>query len=125
MAHQPWTDKWPGMTMSAYGLTYERTQTWWELSQSWHTYLARCQYLLRQGQGVADILFLTPEGAPHAFTPPVSAMEGSDRLPDKKGYNFDGCDPGTLLDKAFVRDGKICFPGGMQYSILALPTSAA
>lgn len=31
-AHQPWTDKWPGMTMSAYGLTYERTQTWWELS---------------------------------------------------------------------------------------------
>ena len=122
-AHQPWTDKWPGMTMSAYGLTYERTQTWWELSQSWHTYLARCQYLLRQGQGVADILFLTPEGAPHAFTPPVSAMEGSDRLPDKKGYNFDGCDPGTLLDKAFVRDGKICFPGGMQYSILALPTS--
>lgn len=122
-AHQPWTDKWPGMTMSAYGLTYERTQTWWELSQSWHTYLARCQYLLRQGQGVADILFLTPEGAPHAFTPPVSAMEGSDRLPDKKGYNFDGCDPGTLLDKAFVRDGKICFPGGMQYNILALPTS--
>lgn len=122
-AHQPWMDRYPGMTMGPYGMNYERTQTWWELSQAWHTYLARCQYLLRQGRGVADILFLTPEGAPMAFMPPESALEGSDRLPDKRGYNFDGCDPGSLMN-ACVRDGKIRFPGGMEYSILVLPTEA-
>ena len=120
-AHQPWTDRYPGMTMGPYGMNYERTQTWWELSQSWHTYLARCQYLLRQGRGVADILFLTPEGAPMAFMPPESALSGSKRLPFKKGYNFDGCDPKTLLS-AQVRDGKIIFPSGMEYRILVLPT---
>jgi len=120
-AHQPWTDRYPGMTMGPYGMNYERTQTWWELSQSWHTYLARCQYLLRQGRGVADILFLTPEGAPMAFMPPESALSGNKRLPNKKGYNFDGCDPQTLFS-AQVRDGKIVFPSGMEYSILVLPT---
>lgn len=119
-AHQPWTDRYPGMTMGIVGMNYERTQTWWELSQSWHTYLSRCQYLLRQGRGVADILFLTPEGAPMAFMPPESALTGYERLPDKKGYNFDGCDPGTLLT-ARVCDGKIAFPSGMQYSLLVLP----
>lgn len=120
-AHQPWTDRYPGMTMGPYGMNYERTQTWWELSQGWHTYLARCQYMLRQGRGVADILFLTPEGAPMAFMPPESALTGHERLPDKKGYNFDGCDPKTLFS-ARVRDGKIVFPSGMEYSILILPT---
>ncbi len=120
-AHQYWTDRWPGMTMGPYGMNYDRTQTWWDLSQAWHTYLARCQYLLRQGRGVADILFLTPEGAPMAFMPPESALAGTDRLPDKRGYNFDGCEPGTLM-RASVHDGKICFPGGMEYRILVLPT---
>ena len=48
-AMQPWLDRRPGMTMGPWGTHYERTQTWWELTPGWHQYLARCQFLLRQG----------------------------------------------------------------------------
>ena len=49
------------MSMGPWGLHYERTQTWWEHSSAWHQYLARCQYLLRQGKYVADICLLSPK----------------------------------------------------------------
>ena len=48
-AMQPWLDRKPGMSMGPWGLHYERTQTWWEQSQPWHEYLARCQFMLRKG----------------------------------------------------------------------------
>ena len=44
---QPWLDRKPGMTFGPFGLHYERTNTWWEQSRAWHTYLARCQALLQ------------------------------------------------------------------------------
>jgi NAD-dependent dihydropyrimidine dehydrogenase PreA subunit len=54
--HQPWLDRRPGMTMGPYGVHWERTQTWWELVPAYHEYLARCQFMLRQGLPVADML---------------------------------------------------------------------
>ena len=47
--HQPWLDRRPGMTMGPYGVHWERTQTWWEMVDAYHEYLARCQFVLRQG----------------------------------------------------------------------------
>jgi hypothetical protein len=120
-AHQPWLDRVPGMTMGPYGTQYERTQTWWEFSRPWHEYLARCQFLLRRGLPVADVLFLTPEGAPHVFQAPPSALGGSREMPDRRGYNFDACAPDALLTRASVKDGKIAFPDGMSYRVLVLP----
>lgn len=119
--HQPWLDRVPGMTMSGYGTQYERTVTWWEMSGTWHDYLARCQHLLRQGLPVADILYLTPEGAPHVFRPPASAVTGPANLPNRRGYNFDGIDPQTLIDRVAVRDGRLVLPDGMSYRVLVLP----
>ena len=69
-ALQPWLDTQPGMTMGPWGQHYERTQTWWEQSRAWHEYLARCQYLLRQGLFVADICYLQPEAPPQGFGRP-------------------------------------------------------
>ena len=66
-AHQPWLDRWPGMTMGPYGVHYERTQTWWELAHAWHQYLTRCQFLLQQGLPVADVLYLMPEAASRSW----------------------------------------------------------
>jgi len=117
-AHQPWLDRLPGMTMGPYGVHWERTQTWWPMVDAYHRYLARCQFLLRPGRTVADICYLTPEGAPHVFRPPKSALEGD--LPDRRGYNFDGCPPGTLLTAA-VNDGAFVLPSGATYRILVLP----
>ncbi len=48
-AMQPWLNRVPGMTMGPWGIHYERTETWWNETGPWHEYLARCNYLLRQG----------------------------------------------------------------------------
>lgn len=117
--HQPWLDRAPGMTFASYGVHWDRTQTWWDMVPAYHLYLSRCQALLRRGQPVADILYLTPEGAPMVFRPPDSALTGE--LPDRRGYNFDGCAPTALLREASVKNGRITFRGGMSYSLLVLP----
>jgi len=117
--HQPLSAK-PGMTMGPYGVHWDRNQTWWPMVGDYHRYIARCQFVLQQGRAVADILYLTPEGAPHVFHAPQSALAGDDFLPDRKGYNFDGCSPGQLV-KATVKDKQIIFPGGASYRLLVLP----
>lgn len=116
---QPKLDEFPGMTMGHYGVHWERTQTWWDLVDAYHLYLSRCQQMLRQGLFVADILYLTPEGAPNVFRPPTSAAQG--KPPDRPGYNFDGCAPDNLIAHASVKDGRIVFPDGMSYRVLVLP----
>lgn len=109
----------PGMTMGPYGVHWNRNQTWWPYVDAYHTYVARCQYLLQKGQTVADILYLAPEEAPFVFRAPKSALTG-DYMVDKREYNFDACPP-SLLHTAFVEDGKIKFPSGMEYRLLVLP----
>jgi hypothetical protein len=116
---QPWTNRWPGMTMGAYGVHWDRTQTWWDMVPAYHDYLSRCQFLLQRGVTVADVCFLAAEGAPHVFRPPSSATAGNP--PDHGGYNFDGCAPETLLERATVKNGKLVFPSGTTYQILVLP----
>ena len=116
-AHQPYLDRAPGATMGPWGLHYERTQTWWEMSGAWHEYLARCQLLLRQGNFVADLLCLRPE-APHqtTFTPALP-------LPD--GYRWDQISAEALIQLAKVKDGRIVLPAGMTYHVLVLPAAKA
>ena len=110
-ALQPWAqDRRPGMMMGPWGQHYERTETWWEQSVEWHRYLARCQYLLRQGLFVADICYLVPERPPQSF-------EGHPHL----GYDYDECDPNVVLNRMSVKDGRITLPDGMSYRLLVLP----
>jgi hypothetical protein len=113
------------MMFAGYGLHWERTQTFWPLLGDYHQYLARCSHLLQQGVTVSDILYLTPEGAPHVFRAPASALDAADnRLPDKKGHGFDGCSPRMLIDRAQVKEGLIAFAGGTSYRLLVLPRHA-
>ncbi len=112
-AMQPWLNVKPGMSMGPWGLHYERTQTWWDQSGPWHTYLARCQYLLQQGLPVVDVLYLAPEGAPSSFIPPQDAIHGA--------YRADACPPEALMKRASVKSGQIVFPDGMSYRALVLP----
>lgn len=116
----------PGMTMGpngGYGVHWDRTQPWWPMVAAYHQYIARCQFLLRRGLFVADILYLAAEGAPHVFVPPGSALLPG-RFADRRGHNFDGCSPETLISRAQVRAGRIVFPDGMGYAILVLPRVA-
>lgn len=109
----------PGMTMGPYGVHWDRNQTWWPYVGEYHKYVARCQYMLQKGATVADVLYLSPEEAPFVFRAPESALY-SDTLIDRRGHNFDACPP-SLLCGAEVRDGKVVFPSGAQYSMLVLP----
>ncbi|HOZ50143.1 MAG TPA: glycosyl hydrolase, partial [Candidatus Hydrogenedentes bacterium] len=109
-ALQPWADRQPGMTMGPWGVHYERTQTWWDLTPAWHQYLARCQHLLRQRLFVADICYLQPEASPQGFN-------GH----NPKGYDFDNCSAEAVLTRMSVQDGRIVLPDGMSYRLLVLP----
>jgi hypothetical protein len=117
--HQPRLDRWPGMTMGPYGVHWERTQTFWDMAPAYHTYVTRCQFLLRQGLPVADICYLAAEGAPHVFRPPPSATHG--QPPERLGYYFDACAPETLLERMSVKSGNLVLPDGMSYRVLILP----
>ncbi|MDH7571513.1 MAG: glycosyl hydrolase, partial [Armatimonadota bacterium] len=112
-AHQPWLDRFPGMTMGPWGFNFERTNTWWEQGAAWLRYVARCQYLLQEGLFAADVLFYSGESAPAAFPyrPQLKA----------KGYDYDGCDTHTLLNRLSVRDFRLVLPHGMRYRVLVLP----
>lgn len=124
-AHKPFADSLvPGMTMGPYGVHWDRKQTWWPMVGAYHRYIARCQYLLQQGRTVADILYLTPEGAPQVFLAPPSALKGDSVMPDRRGFNFDGCAPGALM-QASVKDHRLVFPGGASYRLLVLPRVSA
>ena len=120
---QPENNHRPGMTMGSYGVHWDRTQTWWDMVPAYHEYLARCQFLLQRGVTVADVCFLAAEDAPFVFRPPPSAVTG--KPADHLGYNFDGCAPETLRERATVKNGNLVFPGGTTYRVLVLPDQAA
>jgi hypothetical protein len=111
-AMQPWLNRVPGMTMGPWGIHYERTETWWNQTGPWHQYLARCNYMLRQGLFVADICYLQTEDAPNglAYAP-------------RTAYAFDGCPPEVVLTSMKVEDGRLVLPDGMSYRLLVLPPS--
>lgn len=112
---QPWMNRAPGMTMGPWGVNYERTNTWWEKSGAWHTYLARCQYLLQKGRFAADIAVLGGENGPNSF--PTQASQNP-HVPE--GFDYDQLPPEMLM-KADFRDGRLALPSGMTYRILVLP----
>lgn len=113
-AMQPWLDYRPGMTMGPWGQHYERTQTWWEQSRAWHEYLARCQFLLRQGLFVADVCHLQAQAPPQGFG----------QYP-RPGYDWDECTDDAVFTRMSVRDGRIVLPDGMSYRLLVLSDNRA
>lgn len=112
-AHQPYLNRWPGVTMGPWGLHYERTQTWWDMSEAWHEYLARCQHLLRQGRFVADLCYLRPELPDQTYFTPAPSVP--------VGYKYDECSAEALKDDVQVQDGRLVSRGGTSYRLLVLP----
>ncbi len=119
-AHQPWMDKFPGMTMGPWGTHLERTQTWWTEAKQWLRYVARCQYLLQKGKFVADALYFYGEGAPVdlPYRPNLQP-----RMPT--GYDYDGCDANVVMNRLRVVNGMLVLPDGMKYRVLVLPESTS
>lgn len=116
-AHQPWLDRFPGMSMGPWGINFERTNTWWNQASAWMSYLSRCQFLLQQGRFVADLLYFYGEGAPVNFQ--YSSLQPA--VPP--GYDYDACDAEILLNQMSVEDGQIVLNSGMRYRVLVLPNN--
>lgn len=111
-AHQAYADMIPGMTHRRWGEHFQRNNTWWDYSRVWTDYLSRCQYLLQQGEFVADVCYWFGEGAP------LDVNEMKLELP--AGYDHDLCSSELVLQMK-VRDGRVVLPSGMSYRYLLLP----
>ncbi|SHE69171.1 alpha-L-rhamnosidase [Cnuella takakiae] len=113
--HQPHPTALPGMTMGPWGSHIDRTNTWWPYAREWFTYLARCQWLLRKGQFVADFAYLAPEDSA-TFTP-VRPSELVAAPPE--GFAYDVLDA-ALLQQARVDAGSLVLQSGMRYRVLVI-----
>lgn len=115
-AHQPWTDRAPGMTLSGIGTFFSRTQTWWKPGKAWIDYLARSQALLQLGQPVVSAAVFIGEDRPARALLPQDLPVA---LP--AGHSYDAINRDALMRLARVEDGEMTLPGGMRYPLLILP----
>ncbi len=111
-AHQAYDNMIPGLTHRKWGMHFNRFNTWWQYSRPWNDYLTRCQFMLRQGNFVADVIYWYGEGSP------VNVREMRFDLP--QGYDFDYAST-EIIKQAQVKDGMIVLPSGMSYRYLLLP----
>jgi alpha-L-rhamnosidase len=117
--HQPWLDRVPGMTLGPYGSHFERTNGWLGVAgRAWTDYLARCQFMLRRGKPVVDVLYFVGEDVPNDLPDPT--MPGHFPLLPR-GHDFGAISPDGLLGRLGAQPGKLVLPDGMIYRILVLP----
>jgi hypothetical protein len=116
-AMQPWTNRWPGMTMGPWGFNFERTVTWWTQGKAWIDYITRCEFLLQQGSRVVDAAYFDGQSAP------VEMPEGNPPLP--RGYDYDAVDADVLMNGATLKNGRLTLASGASYAMLILPPDDA
>jgi hypothetical protein len=115
--HQP-HEVGPGFTLGQYGNHFQRLNPWYTAADGWFDYIARCQFLLRQGRFVADLSYFTGEGIPGYLGLP---QEVTPALP--AGYDYDGFNL-DLLRQMTVHEGRAMLPSGMAYPVLAFQDSS-
>lgn len=115
--HQP-VDRPPGLSLGGYGQFFTRLESWAEQAKGWITYIARCSYLLQQGQAVADVAYFYGEEAP------ITGQFGDAPVSDMpRGHAFDFINAEALKLLA-VDHGALVAPSGMRYRLLYLGGSS-
>jgi hypothetical protein len=112
--HDPY-NKAPGFGLGTYGSHFDSRNTWWPYVGAYLTYVSRCQYLLQQGQFVADMLYFVGEDAPQ-----VAELRENLIPSPPVGVDYDFCNR-FVLEQIVVRDGQLVLPDGMSYRMLVLP----
>ena len=85
-AHNPWTDRKPGMTLDGIGLFFQRDQTWFPEARGFVDYVTRCQRWLQTGYPVADIAVYTGDEMPRRsltpdrLVPMLPGLFGAERV---------------------------------------------
>ncbi|GAA4814725.1 hypothetical protein GCM10023330_23190 [Litoribaculum gwangyangense] len=114
-SHTPQTNVYPGSSFGGHiGFPLVREQTWWQYMPDWVDYLSRNQYMLQQGEYVADVLWYYGD---HYERPPFDL----DHFP--KGYRFDYLNAEILQEKLSMYNGKIHVENGGDYKVIQLRDS--
>lgn len=117
--HQPLDDKQPGFSLSIFGQSFTRHETWAEMARPWIDYIARSSFLLQQGSDVADVAYFYGEdGSPTALFQYEQVADAPRR------HAFDYLPPHALLNLARVEDGEVVLPSGARYRAIYLGGSS-
>lgn len=108
----------PGIEYFA-GTHFNPNVTWWEQGRALLAYLARCQFLLRQGRFVADVCTYTGD-KPYLHWGRGTRWTDKPSLTLSKGYTFDLLNTEVLLERLSVKDGRLVLPDGMSYGLLVV-----
>ncbi|MFO7933431.1 MAG: glycosyl hydrolase [Bacteroidales bacterium] len=104
----------PGYAYHA-GTHFNTTRVWWPKSRAFTDYLARCCFLLQQGNFVGDVLYYYGDQAPNFVKPKhVDPRLGY-------GFDYDVTNSEVILTRIDAEDEKLVLPGGQSYEILVLP----
>jgi len=102
----------PGIN-AGFSNEFNRHNTWFEYMPLFTQYLKRINFMLQQGNYVADVAYFIGEDAPK--------MTGICDPALPQGYSFDYINGEVIHKRVSVKDGKLVLPDGMSYRMLVLP----
>ncbi|MDQ1257842.1 MAG: (4-O-methyl)-D-glucuronate---lignin esterase [Candidatus Hydrogenedentes bacterium] len=105
----------PGQEYFA-GTHFNPNVTWWGQAGAVIGYMNRCQFLLQQGQFVADVCYYYGDHVPN-----IAARKEADPAGVLPAYDYDVIDETILCERMTVQDNMLALPGGMHYRLLVLP----
>ena len=105
-------DRTPGMA-AWFGNEFNRNNTWFDYMDLFTEYLKRCNFMLQQGDYVADVAYFIGEDAPK--------MTGVCDPSLPYGYSFDYINAEVLTKYSKVENGRLILDSGMEYKVLVLP----
>ncbi len=111
--HNPRLDVAPGTSFGAFiGTPFLRGQTWWKSMPLFTAYLARCGFMLEQGNPVADVLWYLGDELDHK-------PRQDSPFPD--GYRFDYVNYDALAHQIDVQGRLLRNSSGITWQVLWLP----
>ncbi|MGQ9503839.1 MAG: glycosyl hydrolase [Thermogutta sp.] len=114
-AHRPSEAGLPGWVYTA-GTHFSPSIAWWPLAQGFVDYISRCSFLLQQGDPVADICYYYGDSGFNFVSPKAVDPELG------PGYDYTVTDTKALLERAVVRNGRLCFGDDRSgAAVLVLP----
>ena len=118
--HQPSTTPPPGIALAPFlGQAFTRFETWAAFAGEWIDYLARCSWLLNQGEPAVDVaVFIGEEG------PVTGLFEHTVDTTIPSTVGFDYIDLTALTDVAHVENGNLVTRGA-SYRALVLGGASA
>lgn len=108
----------PGVEYFA-GTHFNANTTWWPYSRPFVDYLNRTSQMLSEGLFVADVLYYYGDNVPNY----VFVKEDKELADLPFGYDYDKVSKNILMERAFMKNGRLTLPDGMNYRVLMLPRS--